>query len=162
LLYQHLRIERHRLEIGKPKLGEDGSSVVQRGTLQTADSRSATSGIPYFENVAVKTLICHSVAAKTVKVSSSYKLHLPYEEGFHNQDLLKEIASWSQLRHQHLLPLIGFCYDQEEEEILIVTPYIPGGNVAQYVRNNDVRLLGRLKMVCENDVSWNLVSFEAC
>ena len=82
LLCQHIRIERHHLEIGKSKLGEGGSGVMRLGKLQTAERSPATSGILKIENVAVKILNCHSIEATTVKVGSSYTSRLSHDEGF--------------------------------------------------------------------------------
>ncbi|GBG77292.1 hypothetical protein CBR_g23621 [Chara braunii] len=43
------------------------------------------------------------------------------------RQFLWEVSTWSRLQHDHLLPLIGYC--QEDDYCVLVYPYFSGGNL---------------------------------
>ena len=52
--------------------------------------------------------------------------------------LLKEVTLMVDFSHPNIMPLIGFCLDQETP--LIIMPFMSKGNILQYVREHKENL----------------------
>ena len=48
--------------------------------------------------------------------------------------LLKEVSIMASFTHPNVMSLLGLCY--EEEMPLLIMPFMSGGNVLKYVRQN--------------------------
>lgn len=52
------------------------------------------------------------------------------------QRLCREVIGWKHLSHPNVLPLIGICVLADPRRFLILTEWMPNGNVIQYARFN--------------------------
>lgn len=81
----------------------------------------------------------------------AHGLHSYYAvtDGPFEQRFVKEALVWSALHHPNILPLIGFHFDRDRLQGLLICPWQEEGNVMEYLvpRRHDMRLLFRL--VCE-------------
>ncbi|KAG8849037.1 hypothetical protein FRB96_000937 [Tulasnella sp. 330] len=98
------RIDYDRLKIDiNSELGRGGFGVVRRAHLN--------------EQV---------VAVKILRSDESQDLRVAYR-------LIREMKVWSKLRHQNILPLIGFHLSRDLDVALIVCPLEPHGSLRDYV-----------------------------
>ncbi|XVF81752.1 hypothetical protein PTKIN_Ptkin15bG0181500 [Pterospermum kingtungense] len=89
-------------------IGKGGSGVVYKGFLDDGQ----------------RTLV---VAVKRIQPGSSE----------HTEEFRNEVQLLCQLRHQHLVPLIGFC-DEEDEQILVYK-YMSNGSLYDYLHGSTGR-----------------------
>lgn len=76
-----------------------------------------------------------NVAAKTYRVSSKGSV----ERAFAPRDFYKELSLLCRLRHPNITLLIGFCV---QPQYIIVTEFISGGSLFDYLHNKVPALLG--------------------
>jgi serine/threonine protein kinase len=69
----------------------------------------------------------------------------------HNsQEFYREALFWRQLRHPYITPFYGVCVDCFAPHMAIVTPWMPNGNLLQFLRRND--MVDRYRIVCNPSI----------
>ncbi|KAG9011296.1 hypothetical protein FRB93_003098 [Tulasnella sp. JGI-2019a] len=115
-----------RLIIDKSaELGTGGSGDVYQGDL--------------FVALAQQTI---RVAVKIMRSHESKDLRVAYR-------LLREISVWADLRHQNILPLIGFHLSSKLDVALLVCPLEPLGSIECYLKTHIVDIPGRIEFVVQ-------------
>jgi serine/threonine protein kinase len=80
-------------------------------------------------------------------------------------NVLREIECFSSVKHPNVLPFLGACLS-DSERCLLVTEYMPGGNLKDWIHGNPGarkpyrKLSERLKMAL--DVRYNPPSLAVC
>ncbi|KAG9013185.1 hypothetical protein FRB94_003255 [Tulasnella sp. JGI-2019a] len=118
-----VRIDINRLSINRDvTLGKGGYGTVFLGRLRSERSAGGT-------QVAVKQL--HSDETQDLRIAVR---------------LTKEMKAWCQLRHSNILPLLGFYLSGKLDVALIVSPYVPLGDVPNYLKGRTVSFMKRLDL----------------
>uniref|UniRef100_A0A0D9Y0U7 Protein kinase domain-containing protein n=2 Tax=Leersia perrieri TaxID=77586 RepID=A0A0D9Y0U7_9ORYZ len=80
------------------------------------------------------------VAVKKINLTAGHRI---------KENFVKEVSIHSQINHQSVTRLIGYCF--EEDALMMVIEYISGGNLSDFLHNNDRPLcLGtRLRIATE-------------
>ncbi|KAG9035044.1 hypothetical protein FRB95_012192 [Tulasnella sp. JGI-2019a] len=63
--------------------------------------------------------------------------------------LLREISVWADLRHQNILPLIGFYLSPTLDIALLVNPLEPLGSVKDFLKTHVINIRGRMELVAQ-------------
>ncbi|KAI5063125.1 hypothetical protein GOP47_0021672 [Adiantum capillus-veneris] len=63
-------------------------------------------------------------------------------KGFASQEFVAEVGYLAHVRHKHLVILIGYC--QESDQQMVVYDYIPNGNVCSHLYDDNGHPLGQL------------------
>ncbi|KAG8935632.1 hypothetical protein FRC00_010692, partial [Tulasnella sp. 408] len=58
--------------------------------------------------------------------------------------LARELKIWATVKHPNILPLIGYYLSKNYEIARFISPFMPNGNVSQYLERGEVGLLKRL------------------
>ena len=89
------------------------------------------------KNVAVKSLRVSPINDKA-KIRRVRKRAIIFLQGcsYVVQQFCKEAATWKNLSHPNILNLIGVPNVLEEGRFSMVSEWMAGGNIAEYVRNN--------------------------
>ena len=82
-------------------------------------------------------------ADRIFKVSLVNFMHHHYS-GF-TQRLCREVVGWKHLSHPNIFPLLGISMSVDPSTFLILSEWVPNGNVMQYARSNPEA--NRLRMV---------------
>ncbi|KAG8872038.1 hypothetical protein FRB97_008071 [Tulasnella sp. 331] len=121
-----VRINNRRLSFKRDSesmIGEGGYGTVYIGSLRNETG-------PGSARVAVKQL--RSDAAHDLRVAIR---------------LVREIKAWRQLFHANILPLLGFHLSDNLDVAIVVSPYMPLGDVSHYLNNNpEVDFMKRLDL----------------
>lgn len=59
-----------------------------------------------------------------------------------SQDFVNEVQYLSRIRHRHLVSLLGYC--QENDQQMLVYDYLPNGSVCNHLYDSDGNSLGKL------------------
>eukprot|EP01018_Ginkgo_biloba_P031090 Gb_25852 [translate_table: standard] len=59
-----------------------------------------------------------------------------------SQDFVNEVQHLSRIRHRHLVSLLGYC--QENDQQMLVYDYLPNGSVCSHLYDSDGNSLGKL------------------
>lgn len=70
------------------------------------------------------------------------------EEVSSKKRLAREVNIWARFEHPNLLPLIGFCLDEEMTTASLISPYEANGHIADYLEKNQSDERTRLQLVC--------------
>ncbi|KAG9027698.1 hypothetical protein FRB95_007469 [Tulasnella sp. JGI-2019a] len=60
--------------------------------------------------------------------------------------LAKEMKAWCQLQHSNILPLLGFYLSENLDVALIISSYVPLGDVPNYLNSRTVSFMKRLDL----------------
>ncbi|KAG8994590.1 hypothetical protein FRB94_009776 [Tulasnella sp. JGI-2019a] len=82
------------------------------------------------------------VAVKTLRSDPSMDLRIAHR-------LLREISTWSSLRHPNVLSLIGFHLSPDLNTALLVCPLEPFGSVDHYLQKHSIDIPGRMELVAQ-------------
>ncbi|KAG9004307.1 hypothetical protein FRB94_006810 [Tulasnella sp. JGI-2019a] len=82
------------------------------------------------------------VAVKTLRSDPSKDLQVAHR-------LLREISTWSNLRHPNILSLLGFYLSPNLDTALLVCPLEPLGSVDHFLRDHDLDIIGRMHLVAQ-------------
>lgn len=63
------------------------------------------------------------------------------------QALARETLVWSRLKHDNIIPLMGFHLDIEGDAMWLLSKWEPLGNVVGYLASNEVDQAARLQLV---------------
>ncbi|KAG8901767.1 hypothetical protein FRC00_004739 [Tulasnella sp. 408] len=92
------------------------------------------------------TLSLHGLEGTPVAVK---KLRLTQDPVRRNQvylRMLRQLRIWVQLRHNGILPLLGFHIDDIRSEAWLISPWQPGGNLLSYLSKHETRIVNRLAL----------------
>jgi len=78
------------------------------------------------------------------KVSPTGNLARHHRSAF-TQLLCREVIGWKHLFHRNIFPLLGISISADPQHFLIISKWMPNGNVIQYARTNPEA--NRLRMV---------------
>ena len=54
------------------------------------------------------------------------------------QAFVRELDVWARVDHPHVVPLIGFYWDAEDDMALFISPLMEMGTLHKYLHNNSV------------------------
>ncbi|KAG8946952.1 hypothetical protein FRC04_011247 [Tulasnella sp. 424] len=74
--------------------------------------------------------------------------------------LARELKIWAQARHPNILELIGFYLSENYETAQLISPYMPHGNVAQYIAKAQPEVGTRIEFV--KDTAAGLEYLHTC
>ena len=68
--------------------------------------------------------------------------------------MVKELQIWAKLRHKNILPLLGYTTDGGLHYLSLITEWMVGGTVIQYIKDNQKsgRILDILHMVDKTSI----------
>ncbi|KAG8993128.1 hypothetical protein FRB94_011041 [Tulasnella sp. JGI-2019a] len=135
-----LRVKRSNIIEDREVIGIGGYGVVTRGLL-TAE------GISLHGN-----LNDGKVAVKKLPVDPSKDLRVAIR-------LIREVKIWAQLDHPNILKFLGFYLSPNLDEILIISPWEPRGNINKYIMDTKPDMPKRLRML--SDVAEGLAYLHA-
>lgn len=64
-----------------------------------------------------------------------------------SQRLARELKVWAKAEHPHVLRLLGYYLSENYETALFISPFMPKGNVSQYLEREQIGALKRLEIV---------------
>ncbi|KAG9013217.1 hypothetical protein FRB94_003287 [Tulasnella sp. JGI-2019a] len=82
------------------------------------------------------------VAVKILRSHATKDLRVAYR-------LLREISVWADLRHQNILPLIGFYLSPELDVAFLLCPLEPHGSVEHYLHTHPIDIPARMELVAQ-------------
>ncbi|KAG9013184.1 hypothetical protein FRB94_003254 [Tulasnella sp. JGI-2019a] len=118
-----VRIDISRLSINRDViLGKGGYGTVFLGRLRSEKSAGGS-----------------QVAVKQLRSDETQDLRVAVR-------LTKEMKAWCQLRHNNILPLLGFYLSEKLDVALIISPYVSLGDVPNYLNGRTVDFMKRLDL----------------
>lgn len=63
------------------------------------------------------------------------------------QRLVRELAIWAKLQDPHILPLLGFHLGNDYENAILVSEYMPNGDLKDYIEEENPVWMERLSLV---------------
>ncbi|KAG8905095.1 hypothetical protein FRB99_000696 [Tulasnella sp. 403] len=110
---EHLKIKRSSISFpkGRSEVGSGGFSVVHRATLRKGVFSRNTP-------IAVKKLHTHGEDDDRLRIAV---------------ELMKELKIWAELKHRHVLPLLGFYVSPDLRDAWVISPLAELGNLCEYL-----------------------------
>ncbi|KAG8924876.1 hypothetical protein FRC00_004594, partial [Tulasnella sp. 408] len=62
------------------------------------------------------------------------------------QHLARELKIWAKVEHPHVLKLLGYYLSENYETAQFISPFMPNGNVSQYLEGEQIGALKRLEI----------------
>ncbi|KAG8903033.1 hypothetical protein FRB99_003803 [Tulasnella sp. 403] len=117
-----------------PEIGFGGSGVVCRANLDYVPMMSA--GKP--------------VVVKKLPIKGSTDQRLRAFTAF-----VRELAVWAALKHQNILPLLGYYTDKNWTVAWLISPYIGHGNIDMFLRRREYNMNERLELVRDPPIAMD-------
>ncbi|KIO31675.1 hypothetical protein M407DRAFT_19409 [Tulasnella calospora MUT 4182] len=101
-----------------------------------------------YGDVKVYTLGCGTsaklVAAKTIRFKD--RDNEPERLAF---SLVRELAIWAKLQHPHILPLLGYHLGNDYENAILISEYMPNGDLKDYIEKENPAWMKRLALMID-------------
>ncbi|KAG8899704.1 hypothetical protein FRC00_001064, partial [Tulasnella sp. 408] len=120
----HLLISQNRLRITENRNGLGKYNDICLGTLDGMTSAP--------REVAVKTLRTGGITGDRLRMTKR---------------LARELHIWARVEHPNIIPLIGYCFDENSGTPLLISPFMANGNVSAYITRTEPPIEQRLRLV---------------
>ncbi|KAG9046342.1 hypothetical protein FS837_004611 [Tulasnella sp. UAMH 9824] len=61
--------------------------------------------------------------------------------------LVRELAIWAKLQHPHIVPLLGYHLGNDYENAILVSEYMPNGDLKDYIEKENPVWMKRLSLL---------------